>query len=214
MSEHIDKTRLNKDLRYRFDYISKFLDFTQHDINILNLLPPIIFPLLPNIVEKIYKKLYTFDITQNYFLLRHDGFENFLPNKEYGITLLSAQIDYRKDMLSVYLRHVLTQNDWNETFLQYLSRVGEYHTNKGGATSINIDYIHINALLSLLEDAFILAIYNTEQFDEKNKLDALRAINKFFSIQNDFFTLHYGFSSKEKTVSIVPIINFTKCCYR
>jgi hypothetical protein len=43
--------------------------------------------------EEIYKKkLYAFDITQNYFRLCHDGFENFLPNKEYGITLVSAQV--------------------------------------------------------------------------------------------------------------------------
>jgi hypothetical protein len=77
-------------------------------------------------------------ISQNYFRLCHDGFENFLPNKEYGITLVSAQVNYRKDMLNIYLRHDLTQNHWNETFLKYLSQVGEFHTDKGDAASVNI----------------------------------------------------------------------------
>jgi len=214
MTEHIDKNRLNNDLRYRFDYIAKCLDFTQNDIDILNILAPIIFPLLPNIIEKTYKKLYSVDITQNYFLLHHDGFENFSSNKDFDVTLISAQIDYRKDMLNIYFKYVLTQNDWNDTFLQYLSRVGEIHTIKGGSTSINVDYIHINTLLSFLENAFISIIWDTENLHEKKKLDALCAINKFFCIQNDFFTMHYGLSINEKSVSTVPIINFSKCCPR
>jgi len=63
----------------------------------LNLLAPIIFPLLPNIVEKVY----LFDITKNYFLLCLDDFENFLPNKDDGITLISVQVDYRKDIFKM-----------------------------------------------------------------------------------------------------------------
>jgi hypothetical protein len=34
MAEHIDKTRLNTDLRYRFEYLSKFLNFTSNDITL------------------------------------------------------------------------------------------------------------------------------------------------------------------------------------
>ena len=49
MSEHIDGNQLNTDLRYRFDYLSKFLNFTQDDIGILNALAPIIFPRIPSL---------------------------------------------------------------------------------------------------------------------------------------------------------------------
>jgi hypothetical protein len=44
-------------------------------------------------------------------------------------------------MLSIYLRHDLTQNHSNETFLKYLSRVGEFHTDKGDAASVNIKVV-------------------------------------------------------------------------
>jgi hypothetical protein len=70
-------------------------------------------------------------------------------------------------MLNIYFKYVLTQNDWNDTFLQYLSRVREIHTIKGGSTSINVDDIHINTLLSFLENAFISIIWNTENLNEK-----------------------------------------------
>jgi hypothetical protein len=65
MAEHIDKIRLTTDIRYRFEYLSKFLNFTKEDINMLNILAPIIFPRIPFIVESVYKKLYTYDIIQN-----------------------------------------------------------------------------------------------------------------------------------------------------
>ncbi|CAF4024893.1 unnamed protein product, partial [Rotaria sp. Silwood1] len=34
MAEHIDKTRLNNDLNYRFNYISRFIGFNKDDIKI------------------------------------------------------------------------------------------------------------------------------------------------------------------------------------
>ncbi|UJR26982.1 hypothetical protein I4U23_008289 [Adineta vaga] len=213
MGEHIDRHRLTTNLRYRFDYITKCIDFTSDDINMLNILAPIIIPLLPSIVEKAYKKLYSYDITRNYFLSPHDGFEQFCPNKETGSTLISVQVNYRKDMLSVYLGRILTERDWNDTFLQYLSRVGEIHTTNGGVASINVDYLHINTLLSFLETNFIGIIWNTDKVDETKKLDALSAINKFFWIQNDFFTMHYGISVKEKNISSVPITSLSKCWF-
>jgi copper oxidase (laccase) domain-containing protein len=54
---------------------------------------------------------------------------------------------FRKDILSIYSKHVLTQRDWNDTFRQLLSQIGKMHANQAGSTSIYLDYIHINALL-------------------------------------------------------------------
>ncbi|CAF3251673.1 unnamed protein product [Rotaria sp. Silwood2] len=214
MAEHIDRTRLNNDLHYRFNYISRFIGFNQDDIKILNTLAPVICPLLPSMVETAYKKLYTYDITKDYFHMRNDGFQHFSPNRESGITLDSVQIDYRKDMLSVFLRRILTQTEWNDSFLQYLSRVGEIHTTKGGSASINVDYIHVNALLCTLENIFIDAIWAIESIEMKKKREVLHALNKFFWIQNDFFTMQYGISLKDKQVSLVPKINFSSCFFR
>jgi hypothetical protein len=215
MAEHIDRNRLHSDLRYRFEYLSKFLNFTSDDIAMLNTFAPIVFPLIPVLSDTVYRKLFSFDITKQYFLIRNEGFEGFLSKKQCEITLDSIQMELRRDMLSMYLKRVLTQREWNDTFLQYLSQVGKMHTNQAGSSSINVDYIHINALLGYLEHLLIDVLFNADNTDEKTKRGILMAINNFFWIQNDFFTMHYLMSIKNESTSNnkSEINKTTKCCW-
>lgn len=199
MAEHVDDVRLHSDLRYRFDYLSKFLNFTSDDITMLNAFAPVLFPVIPVIADTVYRKLFSFDITKNYFLVRNEGFEGFLPRKTHGVSLDSPQMELRKDMLSIYLKRVFTQREWNDTFLQFLSQVGKIHTNQAGSASINVDYIHINALLGHLEHLLIDVLQKCDTLDETNKHGILVAVNKFFWIQNDFFTMHYLLSIKDNS---------------
>lgn len=202
MSEHIDTHRLGSDLRYRLDYISKFLSFTSDDIAMLNAFAPIVFPLIPVISDTVYRKLFSFDITKRYFLIRNEGFEGFLPKStNHGVTLDCPQMELRKDMLSMYLKRVLTQREWNDTFLQYLSQVGKVHTNKAGSASINVDYLHVNALLGYLEHLLIDVLWNSDTLDNPTKNSMIKAINKFFWIQNDFFTMHYLSKDKDDSTT-------------
>jgi hypothetical protein len=201
MAEHIDRTYLNTNLRYHFDYLSKFLNFSTDDINTLNSFAPILVPHIPLIVETVYKKLYSFDITKQFFILRNQNFESFSSNDKNDSTVLSAQTNFRKDMLSVYLQSILIQSEWNDTFLQYLSQIGELHGNKKKFKTINVDYIHINTLFGYLEHLIIDTIWNVENIDFKEKYAGIRAINKVFWIQNNFFTMHYERSLKENSIS-------------
>jgi len=192
MAEHIDKTRLNTDLRYRFEYLSKFLNFTKDDIISLNTLAAIIFPRIPFTIETVYKKLYTYDIIQQYFILRNDDFESFSSDEETNTSVISGQTDYRKDMLSMYLKRIFIQTEWNDRFLQFLSHIGEIYTESDHSIPTNVDYIHINALLGYLEHLLIEIIWNIEHFDlrkdpipnipsKKNKENVF--VNKlFFSV--------------------------------
>jgi hypothetical protein len=216
MAEHIDGKRLQLDLRYRFEYLSKFLNFTSDDITMLNTFAPIVFPLIPVLSDTVYRKLFSFDLTKQYFLLCNEGFEGFLPKNQCGLTLDSVQMAFRKDMLSVYLKRVLTQHDWNDTFLQYLSQVGKMHTNQAGSSSINVDYIHINALLGYVEHSLIDVLWNADNIDEQIKRGVLMAINKFFWIQNDFFTMHYLTSLKDNLTlnnNNADTTKPSKCCW-
>jgi len=119
-------------------------------------------------------------------------------------------------MLSMYLKRVLTQTDWNDTFLQYLSQVGKIHTNQAGSSSINVDYIHINALLGYVEHLLIDVLWNADNIDEQIKRGVLMAINKFFWIQNDFFTMHYLTSLKDNLTlnnNNADTTKPSKCCW-
>jgi hypothetical protein len=154
MTEHIDGIRLSEDLRYRFDYLSKFLNFTSDDISALNNLATIILPLIPVIVDTVYRKLFQFDITKDFFILRNDGFGGRLQTDQ-SLSLDSAQMTYRRDMLSGYLKRLFLQQEWTDEFIQYLSQIARMHTDKQGSAFINVDYIHMNATLSYIEHLII-----------------------------------------------------------
>ncbi|CAF1042077.1 unnamed protein product [Rotaria sordida] len=202
MTGHININQINSNFRYRFDYLSKFLNFTSNDIAMLNKFAIIFLSHIPVIVDTVYRKLLSFDITKQYFLIRNDSFEDPLTKKSTDLTLESAQMIYRKDMLSIYLNLLLTQIEWNDTFLQYLSRIEKIHTNKAGSLSINVDYIHIYFLWTI------------ENLDNKNKYGVFIALNKLFWIQNDFFSIHYLTSWNEKSNSNDLQVKTTKyCCF-
>lgn len=190
MTEHIEGDRLNGDLRYRFDYLAKFLHFTEHDIAAIQTLAKLVLPRVPVIVDAVYRKLFQFDITKNFFVLRNDGFDGRLDTSE-ALSIDCAQMTYRRDMLSGYLKRVLLQQQWTDDFLCFLSRVGKMHTQHAGPTSINVDYIHINATLSYIEMQFIEIVCHAENVDDAAKKDILLALNKVFRIQSDLFVLHY-----------------------
>ncbi|CAF1106701.1 unnamed protein product [Adineta steineri] len=201
MTEHIDNDRLNNDLRYRFEYLSKYLNFTLDDISLLNAFAPILFPRIPVIADTVYRKLFSFDITKHYFLINNEGFEGFTLKKTHGVTLESEQMTYRKDILTIYFKRIFTQREWNDTFLQYLSHIGKMHTNKAGASSINVEYMHINALLGFLEHLLVDILWSAENLDDKTRQATIMAINKLFWIQNDFFTMHYTKTDKDSSTS-------------
>ncbi|CAF3061021.1 unnamed protein product [Rotaria socialis] len=200
MTEHIDGKRLHEDLRYRFEYIAKFINFTSDDVKALNAFATTALPLVPVIVDAVYRKLFQFDITKEFFVLRNDGFDGRLKKDEV-LTLDSAQMAYRRDMLSDYLKRLLLQHEWADDFLQYLSRIGRLHGSKTGQGSINVDYIHMNATLCYVETLLIDSVWHTENLDNKAKKEILIAINKAFRIQNDLLLLHYLESSKESDAS-------------
>ncbi|CAF0946731.1 unnamed protein product [Rotaria sordida] len=212
MTEHIDGSRLNQDLRYRFEYISKFINFTNDDIKALNTLATIALPLIPVIVDAVYRKLFQFDITKQFFVLRNDGFDG-LPKNNESLALDSPQMIYRRDMLSDFLKRLLLQREWTDDFLQYLSRIGQMHTNKIESGSINVDYIHLNATLTYIETLIIDSVWTIETIDNKTKKEIIIAINKAFRIQNDLFVLHYLEStSKETNPSISSTHHKTNKC--
>jgi hypothetical protein len=190
MTEHIDDEKLKFDIRYRFDFISKFLNFTSEDIKVLNNFSTIILPIIPVIVDSVYRRLFQYDITKNYFIINNENFDESIRKNE-NLSLDSPQMIYRKDILSGYLKRLFLQHEWTNEFLNYLSRFGQIQTNKIGSTSINIDYIHINTTLTYIENLLIEIIWSNEHLDDLTKKRILLALNKVFRIQTDLFLMHY-----------------------
>ncbi|CAF4646835.1 unnamed protein product [Rotaria sp. Silwood2] len=192
MTENIDKICLDSELRCRFEYLSKFFDFTNDDIKILNDLSIYIQPIIPVIVDKVYRKLFSFDITKQFFFHNYSCFGTlFSSENNSNVSFHSQEIEFRKNMLSKYLNIILTQKEWNDSFLRYLSYVGQVHTHKMGTPTIHVDYIHVIALIGFIEHVIIDTIWKIDNIDYQTKHRLIFAINKFFWIQNEFFKVHY-----------------------
>ena len=65
--KHIDEQRLEKDLGYRFGYLAEFVGFGPEDIEAIHASAPHLAPLVPNLVDAVYVKLFSYDATKRLF---------------------------------------------------------------------------------------------------------------------------------------------------
>ncbi|KAJ3207839.1 hypothetical protein HDU82_003269 [Entophlyctis luteolus] len=189
----IDRDRLYYDLMYRFQYVSKFVDFNQSDIDAVKATAPLIAPLVPTIVDAVYDRLFSFDLTKEIFLQQNDGFHGKLATSLSTLTTEDAQIKFRKDFLAKYLVKLVTA-EYDAKFVAYLDRVGRIHTNTPTKKSrINVEYIHCNALFGWLHGFLAETVDQLPQLKDAPQARAktLAAFSKLLWIQNDFFSMYY-----------------------
>jgi len=187
--QNISRDKLYTDLLYRFDYVSKFVNFGAEDIEAIKASAPLILPLVSTIVDVVYVKLFSFDITKEILLKRGKGFQGNLDGSLAALELGSEQTRFRKDMLTRYLTKIVTA-EYNEQFVKYLDYVAMIHTSKSGNKQVMVEYVHINALLGYVEDLILDALLSAD-IDDDVKKRTVRAFNKLLWIQNDLFSRHY-----------------------
>ncbi|KAJ3124845.1 hypothetical protein HK098_000833 [Nowakowskiella sp. JEL0407] len=209
--ENIERDKLYTDLGYRFGYVSKFVGFGEHDIKLIHDSASHLAPLVPTVVDAVYKKLFTFDITKSVFANKMEKFHGgvieseklleltrymtvvnyfWAPDQDIYLAFHSDQIKFRKDMLSKYLVKLVSA-EYNEDFIKYLDRVALIHLRNEAKTSkINVEYIHINALMGYVENILIEAIFDLP-LETQVKKDTVLAFNKLLWIQNDMFAQYY-----------------------
>jgi hypothetical protein len=91
--EHITEASL-EDLPTRISYLCAFLSITSDDAAILRSAQPLITPLIPSLLNAVYTKLLSFDITAKIFVPKDvDG--------DGRMTMAHPQIVMRKDFLRV-----------------------------------------------------------------------------------------------------------------
>jgi hypothetical protein len=98
--QHIDETSL-EDLPSRIAYLSSFLDVTPADSEMLMAAKPLIVPLVPTVLDAVYTKLLSYDITAKAFVPRNTDYEGETPKGASDLNLDHPQIKYRKDFLAV-----------------------------------------------------------------------------------------------------------------
>lgn len=155
--QHISSASL-LDLPSRIAYLSSFLNLTPDDGAALNAAKPLIAPLIPAVLDAVYTKLLSFDITAQSFVPKNTDYSGETAKNVQELTLDHPQIALRKDFLKVcilpvfpnrfllllntprlteeknYLVRLVSATDLTPTssFWVYLNNVGIMHTGLPG----------------------------------------------------------------------------------
>jgi hypothetical protein len=188
--KHIDENRLEKDLGYRFQYLTEFMEFGADDVAFIHRAAAYLAPLVPQLVDAVYVKLFRFDATKRHFLPRHFGYEGSLSNDMEALTLDHEQIQFRKAHLAKYLKRLVT-GDYDSKMVAYLDFVGKIHTPKAGSKELSVPLVQMNALMGFVSDVLLTTILNSP-LDSRTKIGTVRAFNRLLWLQNDLVVRHYG----------------------
>lgn len=188
--QHIDEPRLESDLAYRFDYLTKFMGFTGEDIAAIHGAANALAPLVPGLVDAVYDKLFSYDATWRHFVPKQFGYEGVTPATLEQLTMDHPQIKFRKEHLARYLVTLVTK-PYNAKMMEYLDTVGKIHTPKAGSDSINVPLVQMNALMGFVADALNATILDLG-LDRATEVRTLRAFSKLLWLQNDLINRHYA----------------------
>ncbi|PWW77831.1 hypothetical protein C7212DRAFT_313172 [Tuber magnatum] len=201
-------------LQTRIAYLKSFTQFTQADAAALHAAKPVIEALIPSIVDAVYKKLLSYDITAKAFLPRQTGYDGVAPTKLEELDLEHPMVKFRMGFLKAYLKKlVVADYDDLETW-EYFDKVGVMHTGVAGFAhrakkpGLRVEYIHVGLLLGYVVDLVIAAVLAHPDLDNETRSAVLRALNKVIWIQNDLFARHYVVDLETTNPVAVPRTGF------
>ncbi|RPB12081.1 hypothetical protein P167DRAFT_488312 [Morchella conica CCBAS932] len=185
--QHIDRKELYTNLEARVKYLHSFLDFNADDRAALVLGSKYIKALIPAVVNIVYKKLLSYDITARAFTTRSTSYEGPIdefPEED------SPQIKYRKMFLRGYLGKICSDPSKME-FWEYMDKVGLMHVGQGRKHPLHVEYIHIGVLLGFIQDILVEAVLSHPRLKLEQKTAIVKALGKVLWIQNDLFAKWY-----------------------
>jgi hypothetical protein len=186
----IDERRLEKDLGYRFGYLTEFMGFGPDDVETIHGMAAHLAPVVPALVDAVYDRLFSYDATKRHFVPRQTGYEGKVPADLDSLTLDHEQIKFRKGHLTNYLKKLVTAA-YDQKLVGYLDFVGKMHTPQAGNEDIEVPLVQMNALMGFVSDALVATILGLD-VDDETKTRAVRAFNKLLWLQNDLIVRHYA----------------------
>jgi hypothetical protein len=188
--KQIDEPRLEKDLGYRFGYLAEFMEFGPDDIAAIHAAASVLAPLVSELVDAVYVKLFGFDATKRHFVPRQTGYEGPVPTDLDSLSLDHEQIRFRKTHLGRYLTRLVT-GAYDGKMVGYLDHVGKMHTPAAGSKELNVPLVQMNALMGFVSDALIGTLLSLDM-EPETKVRTVRAFNKLLWLQNDLIVRHYA----------------------
>jgi len=198
--QHIDGVLISDHLPARMGYLQDFLQFDPaKDGPLIAACKPVLAPIVNDVVDAVYDHLLQYDITAAAFApAQAAGLQSYQTEELHRD---HPNVKFRKDFLKGYLVRLVSNSDWSpeSNFWSYIDKVGKAHT---GSTDTGlktrkdkpplwVEYRDINLLLGWVENAVTDIVMGVEALDLDTKVAVLKALNKYWWIQNDLFSRHY-----------------------
>ena len=188
--KHVDENRLEKDLGYRFSFLTEFMGFGPQDVELIRAAAPHLAPLVPQLVDAVYVKLFGYDATKRHFVPRQFGYEGAVPETVDSLTLNHEQTQFRKAHLAKYLERLVT-GAYDAKMVSYLDFVGKIHTPRAGSPELNVPLVQMDAMMGFVSDALLAALLDLP-LERNTRTQTIRAFNKLLWLQNDLIVRHYA----------------------
>src|SRR4029450_920891 len=133
-------------------------------------------PLVPQLVDAVYDKLFSYDATKRHFVPRQSGYDGPVPADLATLTQDHEQIQFRKQHLARYLAKLVTA-PYDGKMVNYLDLVGKMHTEKAGSPDLAVPLVQMNALMGFVADALTTTIFGLG-LDHETERRAVRAFGK------------------------------------
>lgn len=186
-TEHVDRKALYTSLEARIDYLHRFLDFDDRDLEALAFGSKFVQDLIPAVTHVVYQKLLQFDVTARAFEVRDTRSEE--PLKDL-IDENSPELQERKLFLNSYLKRICADQS-QMAFWEYLDKVGAMHVGLHREKPLRVEYIHISATLCVIQHVFTEAILSHNALPMSKRTAMVKALSKVIWIQNDLFAKWY-----------------------
>ncbi|KAG9634775.1 hypothetical protein KCU64_g15286, partial [Aureobasidium melanogenum] len=207
--ERVNRHDLFTSLSARIQWLHSFLEFRTDDVQALIVGQKYIKAVIPAIVDVVYKKLLSYDITARVFSTRDSREEG--PVEKWH-TEESEEIQNRKIFLRWYLTKLNSDCTCME-YWEYLDKVGMMHAGKGRLNPLHVDYILMGACLGFIQDSLFTAILSHPHLELDCKTSIVKALGKVIWIQNDLIERWHNSDGAEFSKNDGNTMN-NVCCLR
>ncbi|PWN53066.1 hypothetical protein IE53DRAFT_384451 [Violaceomyces palustris] len=190
MSSRFKEEEISKNKQLRLEYVKDFVEFDDDDIQALKSAGPVLGPVLPNLIDQVYFKLFSYDPTKQVFVQRYGSLDQATGEKI--LTLDSSAIKGRKDFLTRWVKMIIAGDYESGQIWKYMERVGVVHAGASlkHGPPLFVCLRDCLLLFGWLETILVKTLLDVpdSMLSIEEKARTIAAFNKVLWIQAEFFS--------------------------
>lgn len=171
--KQIDVAAIRDQPTARFAFLADFCQFGDDEWTALDESLPFLAPVLPDILDRLYDHLLSYDDTRRVFIGSRDEVD-------------PAYIELRKEHMTEWIMAAMTVRD-PEQFVRYAMRVGRRHCGVAGEPGREVPPRYMVALMSFIQSEITNALFATMADDLPRLQRTILSWNKILLIQLELF---------------------------